>query len=525
MKKSLHLLLTCFFVLSTLASYGQTQTLTGFKSFSKKALTPIYDGSEVKGYTMFYRADKADKKNDNFGLDFYDQNLQKVKTVLIPKERHFTHLIRSAYNGEAFSFYFYNAKSRSLELDVFDKSLTKIASKRFEDISKADMQMAGQEIQMPGNGENKAMGGLNIYAVPGKGFIKNGFTGMMKGYSLEMLDNKLNLLWTSKSDEKSKEYESVLINEVTNNYVLATLARRPNMMSKKFSFSMIAIDIKTGKTLFDIAIENDSKEQLSLSSFTFDEVNKEFVAMGEYYALDDKPLINKSQGFYVKRVGTDGKEKGKQFYSWSKDINPLLPAAAKKSIEEGFVNFVHKIIRSADGKQHIVAEQYKVKADGVGIALAVMGGGTSTAKGVIGNMMIYSLNADHKIDKVSFFEKDQTDWPLIPGSGFYGAGLIGHVINMTGGFDYQFTQLEKDQISFNTAYLNYRDVKNSKVDEKTLVNIIYSGEAAPVTDKMKMTLAKGIRSYVYPAKPGYVLVLNNEVEASKLEMKLVKLNK
>nr|WP_162426579.1 DUF6770 family protein [Pontibacter pudoricolor] len=96
---------------------------------------------------------------------------------------------------------------------------------------------------------------------------------------------------------------------------------------------------------------------------------------------------------------------------------------------------------------------------------------------------------------------------------------------MTGGFDYQFTQFEKDQISFNTAYLNYRDVKNSKVDEKTLVNIIYSGEAAPVTDKMKLTLAKGIRSYVYPAKPGYVLVLNNEVEASKLEMKLVKLNK
>lgn len=525
MKKHLRVLLIFLLLPCAFTGYAQTQTLQGFSGFYKKAITPIYEGNEVKGYTMFYRSDKADKKNDNYGLDFYDQDLQKVKSVTLPKERYVTSLMRSAYNGEAFCFYFYNSKTKSLELNVFSKSLAKGATKTFTKISKADMQVAVQELGMPGNGDNKAMSGLNLYAVPGRGFLRNSYLGMMKGYALEMYDNKLNLKWTIKSPEKSKDYESLLVNEVTDKYVLATIARRPNMLSKQLTFSMAAFDVISGKMLFDLAIEGDKDEQLSLSSFSYDDAKSEFIAMGEYYALNDKPLVNKSQGFFIKRIGQDGKEKSKKFYNWNKDVNPLLPQQAKESLDEGFQNFVHKIVRGADGKQHIVAEQYKVKADGMGIALAVMGGGTSTVKGVIGNMMIYSIDPDLNLEKVNFFEKDKTDCLLPPGSGFYGAGLIGLVINMTGGFDYQFTQQENNLASFNTAYINYKDVKKSKYKEKTLVNIMYSDQVNPVTDKISLTSGKSAYSYVYPAKTGYVLVLNSLTEEKKLEMKLVKLNK
>ncbi|RDV14571.1 hypothetical protein DXT99_14325 [Pontibacter diazotrophicus] len=524
MIKPLPSLFTLLLLLCAAASQAQTHTLSGFTISNKKAITPIYEGNEVKGYTMLYREDRADTRVANYGVDFYDQDLQKVRSALFPKERHFSHLLRRAYNGKTFSFYFYNTRSKLLEMDVFDSSLNKIASKEFPMRSKADQHAALEEMQVSRTGASKPLSGMNLYAVPNKGFIRNGYTGNMKGFSLEMYDNNLNLKWTYTSDGMSKNYESLLVHEVTDKYILATIARRSGKVSKKLNFFVAAFDVETGDNLLDVPVENDNTQQLSVSSFSFDEKKKEFIAMGEFYSVEDKELEDQSKGFYVKRMGMNGKENFAKFFGWEKDVNPLLPQEAKKSLKEGYENFVHKIIRGADGKQHIVVEQYKVKADGVGIALAVLGGGTSTVKGVIGNMLIYTLGPDLSLEKVSFFEKDQTDCILPPGAGAYGAGLLGLVINMNGGFDYQFTQEDNSQTSFSTAYINYKKVKKSKFREKTLVNIMYAGNMQLKSDNIDVSSSNEVVSFVYPAKPGYVLVLDRQSGEEKLEMKLVKLN-
>lgn len=523
--KRLKTAFTLLLLLGATASHAQTQTLSGFTSFNKKAITPIYEGNEVRGYTMVHRTEKAESKSDIYGLDFYDQNLQKVNSVVLPKERYYSHLLRRAYNGETFSFYFYNSRSKRLEIDLFDKSLNKIATKQFAGLSKADQDVALQEMQAACNGGNKPISGLNLHAVPEKGYVRNGYTGKMKGFTLEMFDNSLEQKWTYASDEMSKAYESLLVNEVTENYILATITRRPARSSKELEFFVAAFDVETGEKLFDEPVEKDKNQQLSVSSFSYDNSKSEFITMGDFYRPEDKEMEGRSQGFFIKRIGLDGKGKSEKLFAWDKDVNPLLPQEAKQSLEEGFMSFVHKIVRGADGKQHIVAEQYKVKADGVGIALAVLGGGTSTVKGVIGNMMIYTLGSGLNLEKIRFFEKDQTDCILPPGTGAYGAGLVGLVINMNGGFDYQFTQEENNQLSFNTTYINYKEVKNSKFREKTLVNITYADNNEQVTDKIDVTNNNQVVSFVYPAKSGYVLVLGSQPEEEKLEMKLVKLNK
>lgn len=520
------LLIALIILCTSVQVVAQTQTLEGFANFKKRSLTPIYAGNEVKGYIMFYKADKADKRNDNYGLDFFDQELRKVKSVMLPKTRYSYQLLRSTFNGEAFSFYFYNYRAKTLEVDVFDKSLNKLASKQFDKLSKADMSIALQETQLPNDGENKPIGGLNMYPVPNKGFIRNTYTGMMKGFALEMYDNKMNSKWVFQTDKKSKDYESVVINEITDKHIFATIVRKPNMLSKQMTFSVAAFDTESGKKIMDIPVEKEgAAEQLSLTSLNYDAQTDELLTIGEFYKLEDKPFINKSQGFYIKRFSVDGLEKSAKFYTWASDVNPYLPAAAKESLDKGFVNFVHRMVKGADGKMHIVAEQYRIAADGMGIAMAVLGGGTSTAKGIIGNMMILTINPDQGLQKVTYFEKDETNCTLPPGSGFYGAGLLGQVIKMTGGFDYQFTQQNNDHLNFNTAYINYKKVKKSKYMDRTLVNIQYTGEPEFLTDEIDLTADKESYSYVYPAKPGYVLVLDNQHQDKKLDLKLVKLNR
>lgn len=234
--------------------------------------------------------------------------------------------------------------------------------------------------------------------------IRNGYTGMMEGFTLEMYDNNLNLKWTYQTDAKSKDYESLLVHEVTDKYLLATIARRPGLLSKKLTFYTAAFDLATGEKILDLPVEKAGGEQLSMSTFSYDEKKNEFIVMGEYYKPEDKPLVDKSQGFFVKQLDLSGKETLAKFYSWEKVVHPLLPQQARKSVEEGFLNFVHRVVKGADGRQHLVVEQFKIKADGGNIAMAMLGGGNSMMKGIIGNFMIFTLDSGFKLENIAFYE-------------------------------------------------------------------------------------------------------------------------
>jgi len=63
------------------SALAQTQQLSGFKSINSHSISPIFDGKEVKGYTLIYKSDKADKGNDNIHIGVYDANLALTKTI------------------------------------------------------------------------------------------------------------------------------------------------------------------------------------------------------------------------------------------------------------------------------------------------------------------------------------------------------------------------------------------------------------------------------------------------------------
>ena len=111
------------------ALLAQTQTLDGVSRISRSAISPIYAGNEVKGYIMYAKGDKADKKNDNYLLDFYDQDLAKVSSVTVQKPSGRYYMLANSFNGSAFGLYFYNLKDNTLEMETYDTSLKKLGSK------------------------------------------------------------------------------------------------------------------------------------------------------------------------------------------------------------------------------------------------------------------------------------------------------------------------------------------------------------------------------------------------------------
>lgn len=506
--------------LSVSFSYAQKQSLPGIGNLRASAISPIYEKSEVKGYMFYYKADKADRKNDNYIIDFFDEDLNKVKNIVMQKPRNSYFLLRNSYNGSVFGFYFYNYRKKELELEVYDRGLNKIGSQKITNLSKMDKAYIQQELEKGSTSDNSLMGGVNLYPVPEKGFVRNSYEGMGKSYILEMYDNNLKLKWKY-IPEQNKDYEAVGITEVTDKYVMATIARRPGMFSKKIDFYVAAFDVETGKKVLDMPIETGQAEQLSLSTVNFDEQKQEFLVLGEFYNADDKPFVSKSQGFFIKRFGVDGNEKSSKLYGWNKEVNSLLPAAARKSVDENYINYIHKIIKDANGNMYLVAEQYKIVVSGAGIASKALGGKASSMKGKIGNLIIFAIDPADALKEVKFYEKEETDCVLPAGSGWYGGGLLGHIIKMESGFDYQFSQLNNDANNFNIAYLNFTD----KGKKTALVNVMLDETGSFNTDNIDITSGKRSRSFTYPAKIGYNMIVDYNDKEKLMEMRLVKLNK
>ena len=298
--------------------------------------------------------------------------------------------------------------------------------------------------------------------------------------------------------------------------------RRSSMMSNQVESYMTAFDLGTGKKVLDQPVESSKTEQLSLSSFSYDAGKQEFVAVGEYYKPGDKPFVAKSQGFYIKRFGEDGKLIGIRPYNWQKEVKGLLPAEAKQAMEDGYVNYTHSVVKDAAGNLYVVAEQYRVAGKGLDVALALMGGGGGGAKGVIGNMLVFTLNPDYKLTGVKCFTKDESKVALPGGAGFAGAGLMGMFIKAYGGFDYQFMQRTDGSSLFNVVYINY-DKEKGEATKKVIGNIGFGSGGQFTVDKIDGT-STATSSFVYPAKPGYVMMVDYLKKQKQLGMKLVKLN-
>jgi hypothetical protein len=505
---------------------AQTHTIDGIEALRRSTLSPIYAGNEVKGYVMFTRGDKADRKNDNYLLDLYDQDLNKVSSITIQKPSGRYALLKNTFNGSAFAFYFFNAKDETLELETYDTSLKKLGSKAIGELSKGDLRVLAQQQKTVDPSGGGMMLNLDLFPVPGLGFVRNGYTGgMAKGYTLAIYDDKLNMHWRITSPENAKQYESLSLTEAADKYLLGIIGRRDNLLSRKTTSYMVALDAKTGKKLLDLPVETSPTEQLSLSSFTFDADKREFVAVGEYYKLDAKPFVDKSEGFYVKRFAENGKPVSTKNYGWHNEVAALMPAEAKASLEDRYVNYNHAVVKGANGRMYIVAEQFKIVGDGFGIASSVLNGGmggASVSKGKVANLLIFELDPEAKLSSIKFYPKTVTNAELPAGTGFMSAGLLGQIMKMRGDFDYQFMQKNDDNTQFNVVYVNFDKEKGESA--KTYIgNIAFGDNGKYMTDKIEVASGPSY-SYLYPAKPGYVMITDYYKKKKQVGMKLVKLN-
>lgn len=477
----------------------------------------IMEGKILKGYYTFWQTDKLDKKNNAYSLQIMDDNLGVIKTIDLVRPKN-SLMLETTFNSNCFMFTFISKDD--IELVTYDKTGKEVGTKKINDISRWERARL-QQVMTDGEANN------SVFPVGSGGFVRQTFTKNDKlGYAFEAYNNDCSVRWTTGSDPNSDKVESADVIFVSEKYIIAGVAKKPNMLSKDADMFVAAFDATNGKRLFEVPL-GDAMNDMSYSNGFADETGNEIVIVGEYFNKGDKILKAKSVGLYVTKLDLTGKQIQQSKLDWTKDFGKFVGAGQTgKKDDQGYTYF-HKIVKTTSGELIAIGEKYKKTIGAGGVAMKMLGGrnsGTSAFSLYIDDMVAMELDKDYKLKDYRMFEKNKSEVLLPSGAEYMGSTMLAHYVKAKGGFDYAFTMTdpEKDRV-----FSMYVDAERTKDDSgnkasKTLGTIVFADNKLS-SDKMPLFTDANVIKCM-PAKPGNVLILEHYTKKKMLTFRLEKVN-
>lgn len=496
-------------------SYGQGRKFDNILSMKLRSSGTIVENDEVRGYYMFYNVDKASKGKNTYLLRILDENLDDFKTTTIEESKH-VYLAESVYNGNAIMLKFIDMRERRLIFMIYSKN-AELISKTERDIDK--MEMAYYQMMITQNLE------ANFLAdVSGKGFVDYAVINSGRGYAINFVSSEGGKNWNKIStNTNTVETAAFLCN--SDDQIFNLVAKRPNRTSKQIDFAINGYDIATGIKSFETDLKSEKYSAQPLNAY-YNKNTGLINVIGVYYEPDVKMVKDNGLGLFNYRIDAQGNIVSEKYLSWSQDFRKFVTVDNEGRVsnekKNGFIYF-HDVIQNSDGSIIAVGEQYKKAADAAGIALRAMGGGTSTVKMVINDMIIFHFNKDFDINSVEFVEKTKSDFTLPYGTGFMNIHMLSGMVKAYNGFDYSFTSKSRAQGTASIGYVDYEKKQGAKNEFVFGAVTYYDGKFTQ--DKIPLGKPKGrdwIR--VMAGKPGYVVLFAYDKKEKTLETRLEKIN-
>lgn len=515
MKKIILSLILCSLFFATTKSNSQSRTFFKILKMNQKGSGPILQNDRVTGYYLFYKMEKAKKGVNTYLLRILDENLNDFQTSEMEESTR-TYLAEGSFNGETILFKFADIKRKKLIFRSYDKNA--------QLIDKTERDLEATELRNYKLGYNGQQTINSLFDVGEKGFVD--YSSKLNGaaYAVNFIPSDNNMKgWELNSPVKG--YQSASYLSHSENVVFSLVARKPSMMSKDLSFEVCAIDISTGEMLFTTELADAFFAGQPLGAY-FDQKTGLLNVMGIYYEAGTKVLKDNGLGLFKYQIDRNGEIVNKNQLSWTKDFRKFVTVDDNGKItnedKNGFLYF-HNIVQHPDGSVIAVAEQYKKAADAAGIAMAALGGGTSTTKVVINDMVLFKFTEDFSIDDVVFISKSKSNFTLPGGYDFMNIHLLSHIVKVMGGFDYSFTLNNRSEESISIGYVDYEKKKGAKNEWIFGAVTYYDGEF--ISDKITLGSPNdNIRRNVIPGKPGYITIINYDRLEKKVEMHLEKIN-
>jgi hypothetical protein len=520
MKKILLLTLICFTAVCNIEAQNKLN-ISDVKKVNVRNSGEIMDGDEVRGYFVFYVSDKIDKKTNEYTVQVSDNNLNKVKDIVFQSDKN-DQILEASYNNNSIMFLIHNRKEKTLEYRCFGfdgkqkSTYTKELSKRSEALL--------EQTYKDEEGQNEALFNVN----------NNGFVtiypvreGKHYSYEINFFFSDRNKSWSYEAaEEQEDKYNSALYLGCTDSIVFFEVIKRKKLMSRDNQNWILGINIFTGKKDFEFSTELEDYNFYPLNMARLNGTSN-ILLVGTYYEAGKEPGRDNTLGLAAWTVSSQGKVLAKKYNPWDGAIGKYLPTDAKGRVEDiGFLYF-HKLMQTEDGNFYAVGEGYKKVVSGLGVASKVLGAmnnggglGVSAFKVKVTNMVVAQFDQNFNIKNAKVFEKRHNTIELSTGYEFLTPHTMALIARASGAFDYDFTQTDKFHTRITVGYSDYE--KTSDYKGRTFNSITYiDGKLS--TDKINLN-SKSTWMRIFPAKPGYISILEYFKKEKTLEMRLEKIN-
>lgn len=535
------LLLLVVILISSIGLNAQTSSFDDVLSVQLRNMGPILENNQVKGYFMFYKVDKVDRKTNAYMLRILDENLREIskKKIIKPKN---TSLSEAVYNGNAFLFSFIDLKKKKLQLVTYDKEMKKLGSRNYE-LDKTGMSQykGSAALNAQGKGDEASSNNL-IFSIGDQGFVRYNLVKNKKmGFETEFLPNDLKRAgsWVNASPKDSKMIKASSFGDASNKYLATVITTKPRKLSNKdLVFSLQLLDMETRKVVFEKPLKS-KRYAYTFMNAIINEDEKSIMVFGEYFDQGENIFKSKSSGLYALELDMTGEVIKETLHSWKGQIDKMVGVDKKGRIEDGGYVAFHKIVQSSDGHFYAIGEMYKKSASAVGIASQLLsrGGGASVMKLVLLDLVIFDFNPDLSLNDVIIFDKKKVDVHLPSGYGHLPPTLLANYLRAFSNFDYAYTQVKPDKSSFFTTYVSVeeeagevKDNERSKKKKKKKKRKPYFGIIALtegdddfVVDKIDLSNDASWIS-VSPAKAGYIMITEYYKKEKRMDSRLEKIN-
>jgi hypothetical protein len=483
----------------------------------------ILDGEELKGYFTFYVSDKISKKVNQYTVQILDNNLNKIKDIVFEDDKN-VEILESSYNGNSIMFLFFNDKERTLEYRAYGydgkvkHTYTKELNKRSSNLIEYTYGHKSEE------GQNEA-----LFSVDKRGFatvfpVKE---GKYYSYEVNYFGTEQKTQWSFEAaEEQEDKWSSAVYLGASEKTLFFEVVKQKRLMGGTPHSWLLGLDIATGKKTFEIITEAEDYKFYPMNITKINGTDN-MLLLGTYYDADAKIAKDASLGLAAWTIDNSGKVTAKKYNSWQNDIGKYLTLDKKGRVGNvGYIYF-HKILQTSDGNFFAVGEGYQKVVSGAGVALNALsmlsgGGGSniSNFKIKITDMVTLQFSPKFEIKNAQVYDKNNSSVELPAGAGYLSPHTMALLVKSWRGFDYDFTQTNKEHTRVSVGYSNY---ERSKEYKGQTFNAITYDNGKTTTDKIELaSKARWLR--VFSAKAGFIMIMEYFKKEQKLEMRLEKLN-
>jgi len=507
------LMALCFVIGAMTLANAQSKTINDLTTFKIKNSGAMMDADmNVDGYYYFYQVDKLKKGQREYAIKLLDNNLNDIATKSYVDEKYIT-LADSKFNNQALFMAFENEPKGYYRIALYDKSGT--------ELQKIKVDASIKEIQKQRYFETQGFAKL-VSAVDNKGFLFNQVKLNKKvGYSLMYVPTDGGNSWEYNSPVDSKEMIFLTPLRANESVVVALQSSKKSLLSGTMNNKIVVLDINTGKLLFEKSYNRDEDPKMVTNAFLND---KNLVLLGEYFKKGENIYKDKSSGLFSETLDFQGNVVSSSEVDWEGQLGKMIDAKTdddKKKKGRNYVYF-HDVVRTQKGTYLAIGERFKRTASAGGIAMmALTRGGGSATQLTITDALFLEFDANFNLEKVNVFEKGKSRVPEL--TMFSSPQLSAHLVNMMGGFDYNFTQRDTKRDRFYATFLDYERIKGSK--NKTAFKSIMYQDGQFSQDKIYLENdAKKIDYRIMPGKLGHVVLMEYNKKKKTLQVHLEKMN-